>query len=345
MDQVAQLPAEDRAALFRETAEQMGIGSAVVIEKDFWVCWTLKHIFSLPDLPALLFKGGTSLSKAFGLIERFSEDIDLSLHRADLGFHGDDDPLNIEGTKARRRKIAELSKRCKELVRETMRPALSERFESLLTHEEWNLEPAGDDSTQLDLDFQYPSSLDSGDYGSLEYIKPTVRLEIGARSDHQPCIQGTIESYAALHFPKMFAEPKTSVATMSAERTFWEKATIFHAENHRPPQDELPPAWTRLSRHAYDLAMMERNGVAERAIADRQLLQAVSRHKNAFYYTKWANYDTALHGTFRLSPNDLLRSALHTDYERMRMMFFGDPPAFEELVMTLARLDSAINQT
>jgi predicted nucleotidyltransferase component of viral defense system len=93
VDKVALLDASDRAALFGETGAARGIVNTIV-EKDFWVCWTLKRLFELQnaDTPTLIFKGGTSLSKAFGAIRRFSEDIDLSFDRADLGYTGDRDP-------------------------------------------------------------------------------------------------------------------------------------------------------------------------------------------------------------------------------------------------------------
>jgi len=343
MDAVAQSSAEDREAMFQETAARMGIGSAVIAEKDFWVCWTLKHLFENPDIPALLFKGGTSLSKAFGLIERFSEDIDLSLRREDLGFADKNDPLQITGKNARKRKIDELSIACKDAVRTSVLPVLRTAFEAILGDAQWALDLSENDPAQSDIRFEYPSSLAAEEYGLLDYIRPAVRLEIGARADHQPAVSVSVRSYASEFFPDIFTNPEAEVFALQPERTFWEKATIFHAENNRPPREGTPPAWTRLSRHAYDLVMMERHGVAERAIADVELLAAVVRHKEAFFHSGWAEYEKAAPGTFRLTPVPQIEASLRQDYEKMSPMFFGDIPTFDELINSMRKIDGRIN--
>lgn len=116
MDDIARLPMSDRADLFAAAARQRGLTSAI-IEKDFWVCWTLKRVFTLPDPPAeLLFKGGTSLSKVFGVIERFSEDVDLSFDRAGLGFGGASDPLNATTGKRRKHGLEALNETCQRVT-------------------------------------------------------------------------------------------------------------------------------------------------------------------------------------------------------------------------------------
>src|SRR6516164_8918604 len=124
MDDVARLPGTDRADLFTAAARRRGL-TAAIIEKDFWVCWTLKRVFTLPDPPAgLLFKGGTSLSKVFGVIERFSEDVDLSFDRAGLGFGGDNDPLNAETGERRKSSLEALTETCRRVIQEQLRPRL-----------------------------------------------------------------------------------------------------------------------------------------------------------------------------------------------------------------------------
>ena len=112
MDHFALVPAPERATVFREVAARLKLGSALIIEKDFWVCWTLQRIFSSQTLPGPLFKGGTSLSKVYRVIERFSEDVDIVLDRHALGFTGDQDPPNITGTNKRNRKLDELAGKC-----------------------------------------------------------------------------------------------------------------------------------------------------------------------------------------------------------------------------------------
>src|SRR3984893_17891118 len=120
MDHFALLPAAERATGFREAAARARLGSATIIEKDFWVCWALHRILSSSTLPGPLFKAGTSLSKVYKVIERFSEDVDIVLDRHALGFTGDQDPPNIAGTNKRTRKLDELATKCSQTVQRTI---------------------------------------------------------------------------------------------------------------------------------------------------------------------------------------------------------------------------------
>jgi hypothetical protein len=344
MDGVARQSRAERGALFTETAERMGAPSAVIAEKDFWVCWTLHHLFALEFRPTLLFKGGTSLSKAFGLIQRFSEDIDVTLNRAELGFAGPDDPLQISGRKKRNRQIKALADACGGAVRDDLEPRLRRAFEGVLGVGGWEIEGVEREDGQVDLHFRYPPALSAAEYGGLSYIAPLVRMEIGARSDQEPSRRVAIHSYAAEHFPDLFTQRETEVTVLAPERTFWEKATIFHSENHRPLEGaRRPPAWRQLSRHAYDVVMLDRGGVAQKALEQLDLLEAVARHKDAFFHTGWSRYLEARPGSFRLVPNDALRDALRSDYSQMEPMFFGAAPSFDELVDALRQLEARIN--
>src|ERR1035437_6877079 len=128
MKEFASLPAADRAAILQETAARMGVGAPAIVEKDFWVCWTLGQLFAATSLPGPLFKGGTSLSKVYGIIARFSEDIDIVLDRHVLGFTGADDPINVSGTNRRKRRLEELAATCSQTVQGSVRQILQERF-------------------------------------------------------------------------------------------------------------------------------------------------------------------------------------------------------------------------
>ena len=139
MDQFALLPAAERAIVFREAAARSRLGSATIVEKDFWVCWTLQRIFSSLALPGPLFKGGTSLSKVYKVIERFSEDVDIVLDRHALGFTGDQDPPNIAGTNKRNRKLDELASKCSEIVQGTVHEELKNSFRSILGEADWTI--------------------------------------------------------------------------------------------------------------------------------------------------------------------------------------------------------------
>lgn len=341
MNDVAVQPPDDRAALFGETAARRGVAAAIV-EKDFWVCFTLHHLFGLSFRPTVLFKGGTSLSKAFRLIDRFSEDIDLALNRAELGFAGEQDPLVLSG-KPRKRQLKKLAAACQNTVTEKLEPALRRSFRAVLAQEGWALEPTVKDDGQISLRFQYPQSLSAEDYGGLSYVRPQVVLEIGARFDQEPSVEAKITSYAAEQFPDLFKHPDTTVRALAFERTFWEKATILHAENGRPLEGGIPPAWRQVSRHAYDLVMMDRGDAAERALGRLDLLEAVARHKEALFSAGWANYDKAKPGSLQLVPTGDFARAVERDYGEMRPMLFGTPPSYEEMLGTLEKLENRIN--
>jgi hypothetical protein len=345
MDDVARMEPRDRGDLFREAAALRGDASAGVIEKDFWVCWTLKQVFALGPTPArLIFKGGTSLSKVYGVIERFSEDIDLSLNREDLGFVGDRDPYRGASGKKQQQLVEEVVARCREAIRDELLPGLHASFESVLgpgdTATPWSLSPDEEDPQKLF--FTYPAGIEAGDPAeSNPYVRRVVLLELGARSDHWPDEERPVRPYAAEVLPQLFKEPECLVRTMSAERTFWEKVTLLHAEAHRPPER---PAGDRLSRHYYDVAKLYRSGIGPKALADRELLEKVVAHKKLFFRSGWANYETAAPGTMRLVPPEGRQASLEADYRAMQEnMIFGESYPFEELLAILGEIQAAIN--
>jgi len=197
MDHFARLPASERATVFREAAARLPLGSATIIEKDFWVCWTLQRIFSSPTLPGPLFKGGTSLSKVYKVIERFSEDVDIVLDRHALGFIGAEDPANIAGTNRRNRKLDELAGKCAETVQAIVRNELQSSFRSILGEADWEINEDPADADRQSLLFAYPLGLEADLYGLGTYIRPVVRLEFGCRGDVWPSEQKSIQPYIA----------------------------------------------------------------------------------------------------------------------------------------------------
>lgn len=154
MDAIAVMSVADRRDLFQETANRRGL-SPLVIEKDFWVCWTLKHLFALPSLSShLIFKGGTSLSKVFHLIERFSEDIDISIRRDYLGFDGDNDPEQSASKSQQRKRVEALREKCRLVVQREVKEALNDAFGQVLGVGGWSLESDTEDANTLN--FTYP---------------------------------------------------------------------------------------------------------------------------------------------------------------------------------------------
>lgn len=345
MDGIARSGADERRELFAEAAAQRGDVSAEIVEKDFWVCWTLKHVFGLGPAPAqLIFKGGTSLSKVYGVIERFSEDIDLSLSRDDLGFTGEKDPYQAGSGKKQQALIDALVKRCEEAIAGELLPKLRERFAAVLGEEgsgesPWSI--ALDEHDAQTVNFNYPPGLRAGGALPESYIRPVIRLELGARSDHWPAEEHVIQPYAAEAFPASFEEPSCQVRTLSAERTFWEKVTLLHAESHRPKDK---PSGERMSRHYYDVAKLYQSGIGPKALARADLLEAVVKHKRLFFRSGWANYDTAVPGSIRLVPPDERLAALEADYRTMReTMIFGESYSFDELLAVLGEVEGKLN--
>lgn len=344
MDKVALLPADDRAALFGETAAGRGVADTI-IEKDFWVCWSLKRLFGLPKgtTASLVFKGGTSLSKGFGAIHRFSEDIDLSFDRAELGYTGDRDPEK-EGISKKQaaRLIDDLVGDVERHITENLLPALRAAIVGQLGEPasgEWTLEiDAGDAQT---VNFHYPTALPAAEYEGMAYITPRVKLELGARGDPWPTEEKIIRSYAADDYPDFFEEPDTSVTVLSARRTFWEKATALHAEAHRPAESPTPQYF---SRHCYDLGMLLDTTEGQAAASDFDLLAQVAKHKTTFFRSGWASYDTARPGTLRLTPNEARMKDLRVDYRVMAPMMFDEtPPSFDDILAKIATLQEKIN--
>ncbi len=336
MDAFACEKPEIRAEAFRETAARMNI-RPVIVEKDFWVCWILKHAFSLDgSIPGLIFKGGTSLSKAYGAIRRFSEDIDLSFDRKCFGFSKDRDPASGNlSNKARQRLIDEMKAVVVNTVSGPVKDALTDAACGILGSDINVSVDAKDPQTLL---FAYPRSF--GHYDQSAYVRPTVRLEFGARSDHVPSEKKQIAPYIHTEFPNLIENPTVTVKTLAAERTFWEKATILHMLFY---QDPGKPLGERMSRHYYDLVQLARSDIKEKALNDLDLLIAVADHKRVFFRSAWARYEEARPPTLRLSPSSDLERVLRTDYVRMKEMLFDEPESIEDILNAVGELEVEIN--
>jgi len=337
VNKVARMPARERAELFAETAERKALAEAI-IEKDFWVCWVLKQLFSIDAFNGrLLFKGGTSLSKIFHTINRFSEDIDLAVDYAALGFTGSRDPRQENISKSKRADILkEMMAECQRYIGGEFLDVLKARCREVLgTVDAWDLGVSGQDPNIVE--FRYPASTTK----SLSYVAPQVVLELGTHAEFVPHDCFTICSFAGEEFPSAVADRDVSVVALLAKRTFWEKATILHAEYHRPSDKPMPD---RYSRHYYDTAVMAQGKIRTEALGDRELLAQVVRHKETFYPSGWARYDLARPGSFCLVPQKERMAGLDRDYRNMAAMIFGEPPPFGWILDTLAKLEAEINK-
>ncbi|MEK6231076.1 MAG: nucleotidyl transferase AbiEii/AbiGii toxin family protein [Luteolibacter sp.] len=331
MNRVATLPEKQRNELFTLTAEQRGMGTMAVVEKDFWVCWTLKQIFEHPELSKqLIFKGGTSLAKVYGLIDRFSEDVDLVL---DWRVVSEVQNPMAERSKTKQRQVNEaLNEKACAYIAETMVPHLEN---ALGSHCELEIKPDEKDQGHI-VRVKYPKTTNTA--GLLPYIQ----LEIGPLASWLPHSEHNITPYAAENFPDLFDTPQCSVRAIDAERTFWEKATILHHEAHRP-EDSIVPE--RYSRHYYDLCLMAADKTLRAsALGKLELLDDVVLFKKKFYPRNWANYDAAKPGTLKLIPPEHVLKVMQKDYAAMQEMIFGRCPSFEEIIISLTELEGEINK-
>ena len=343
MDEIVLLSGQERAELFQETAAQKSISSAIAMEKDFWVCWILRRMFDPPLIEGMVFKGGTSLSKVYTAIDRFSEDVDLSIPRQALGFTGKHDIQPEISRSQRDELLSDMREACEARVSGQIRADLTQRVEEAFTNSHnygsWSIRIAEDDSGTLL--FAYPPSLTTGTYGAGPYIRPVIRLEFGARNEVWPAEVHTVRPYCLEEFPSLSQSPSCQVTVLSAERTFWEKATLIHAEFHRPVTSPRPE---RVSRHYSDLARLARSAIGQSAIKQLDLLKAVADHKAAYFPSKRARYSDAVVGQLHLTPHPQLESGLRSDYLAMREMFFSEPESFDEILATLKELELQVNE-
>jgi len=335
MQSILSLSPSQRAELFNAASQKLGI-HAVMIEKDFWVCWTLKQLFSFPSVrDNLIFKGGTSLSKVWKAIQRFSEDIDISFSRSWLGFGGDKDPEDASSKKQRKQRMDSLQEACALKLSSEVLPLLEKTAKEKLQGEKWLFYISPEDPQTLF--FRYPTVLMEGAIG---YIPREVKIEAGARSDDWPCEEAQVQPYVTDAFESQITNSKLTVRALSIERTFWEKATILHAEAHRPADKPTPP---RFSRHYSDLAMLALSKAGEHSIHRDDLRERVVAHKKVFFASAWASYNTAIPGQFKLIPSPERLKALEQDYRDMQQMFYGDAMSWSSVFKTLLKLESVIN--
>jgi hypothetical protein len=340
MDAFVRMPASERRLACLTVADAKRLQAASV-DKDFWVCWTLREVFNLPNIgPHLTFKGGTSLSKAWGLIERFSEDIDLVVDKDALGFAGDASPNRATGSNERRRRLDNLMEACRKWVQDKLKPALGNAIaERFGTKEGWHLEVDPDMADGQSLLFHYPSAFPTAEAG---YVRPVVKIELGARSDHWPADTRTITPYVAEVLPHAIPDAAFSIAALAPERTFWEKAMLLHEETFRPADK---PRKERMARHYYDAWCLITRGVADRAATDQVLFARVAEHRQIFFRLGWVDYATLRPGMFRLLPPADHRSAWQQDYEEMaEAMFYGDRPPFREILRVVGEFEEKFNK-
>lgn len=335
----------DRRDLFASTARRIGTTDQNV-EKDFWVCWTLDALFHRlpPGGPRLLFKGGTALSKAFGLIGRFSEDIDITVFRDDLGEGASLQDLEALSGKKRRAKLDAIKDTCRQYIRGDLRPQL----ESVVANA---LQSAGaqpnvlvvaeddDDPDGQTLLIRYKSVAGRG----APYVQPSVRIESGAKSALDPNVPAEVEPFVAAELPELDLRVP-HVTTIEPRRTFWDKVVILHGlRRWFEIRDELRQEGQRVSRHFYDLHCLLESDIGPAAMADLALGEECVRHARIFFDRAPFDLIRAVPGTFALAPTEGMRDRLERDYDRMSGMIFGPVPAFDVVVASIVELEHRLN--
>lgn len=278
------LDAARRARTINEAAARRGVTS-VIIEKDFWVCWILSVLFRSSFADSLVFKGGTSLSKVFGAIDRFSEDIDISVSADYLSLPAPGTSRNQANKWMKRAEQA-----CTAAARDQFLPELRQLIKPVLTpvqdqaDREWlqfQVDPLTNSPVIL---FQYPTVAPSG----FEYLKRSVKLELGSLTEQRPIGQHPIKPWIAEEFPSVFPDWQCDVVALEIERSFWEKATILHAEHHRPAEKPTPD---RFSRHYADTAALANHVDGQKAITRSDVRQRVIDWKARFFSSSGLKQD------------------------------------------------------
>ncbi len=331
---------ETRRGLFATTAQRLGTSERNV-EKDFWVCLTLDILFNgLPPGPRLLFKGGTSLSKAFGLIERFSEDIDVTVFRDDLGHPETDEALAAMSGKRRKAWLEELRAACRTFITGDLQAQLTAVFRDLADESPAaTLEVDGHDASGQTLLVHYPTVTAEAD----GYIQAVVRIESGARSALDPHSAHLVRPYVEADLPDTDLAVK-NVTTVSAERTFWDKVVILHGLRRGfETTGKLRQEGERISRHYYDLHQMLNSAMCEGAIADLALGEDCIRHSILFFNRPADDLGSAKPGRFSLMPVGEMYDRLLVDYRAMSVMIFGEAPTFEVVTTSIAQLEARLN--
>lgn len=331
--------APERRALAFEQAAAGRAGQAVVLEKDFWVSWLLGLLFGLPELsPHLVFKGGTSLSKVFGVIDRFSEDIDLCLVPAFVG--ADAAGFDALGSRVKRdAAVLEMQRLCNLKAQAVVLPLLEQSVYQQLGPAPtgaWLRYELDADAKSPIIYFRYPGTQPGG----FAYVAREVKLELGTLTDQQPTGRYPVRPLLADAFPQLFTGWACTVTALELERTFWEKATILHAEFHRPAGSPTP---MRYARHYFDMAKLLAHPMASEFLADQAQCQRVVDWKSRVFARGWARYDLASHGSFRLTPAPHRQADLAQDYATMRPMFMSEPPPFARLMAQLTEAEQRMN--
>lgn len=320
------LTLEERMVILQNVAKTEKIPQSA-IEKDWWVTAVLKAIFQTDAAPKMLFKGGTSLSKGWHLIERLSEDVDLAIDHTFFGINGT--------TKSQRDKLRKTSRK---YIQETLSKSLESNLATLGCHgfsvqnvtKKPNGEPLDSDVDPTVILVNYDSICEE----TTDYIQPRVKIEISCLSMAEPCEEKEIESLIHKSYPDIDNATVSHVRTVLPSRTFLEKAFLLNEEF----QKENPRS-QRMSRHLYDLYMMMDTDFGKTALSDTDLYDAIVAHRQTYYAVKYIDYQKHHPSTIDFRPPQSVIESWKADYAKMLESFiYGNAPSFEDLCLEMDML-------
>ena len=327
-----QLPENEKIEIINQMHEETNLPQ-VIIEKDLWVTAVLRALFALPYAANLSFKGGTSLSKCWNLIERFSEDVDIAINREFFGFLGD--------TFTTKQISKNLRKATCKFIRDTLQFDLAKQLiangipENLFSVSMNITEVTTIDPEKVFIEYKSV-------FNASPYIKNTVVLEIGGRSMKEPLQKVEIQSFIDKHFSQAtFVEKSFAINVIVPERTFLEKVCLMHEEFSKPNEQMRID---RMSRHIYDLARMIDTPIADNALKNKDLFQSIVAHRRMFIAMKDFDYDTLSPKTIKIIPPDSVIAKWEDDYNKMQTMIYGKSMLFSDIIDKITNLNEEIKR-
>lgn len=323
-------PADVQRSTITKVQHECGMAEQS-IEKDWWVSAVLRALFALPYSGAMSFKGGTSLSKCWHLIDRFSEDVDIAVDREFLGYGGELSRTQVSD-KLRRAACSFVRERLQFDLRNKMveQGIPKDKFKVVV-----RITPVTTVDPEI-VSVEYDSA-----FQSLPYVSHSVKIEVSGRSMSEPLEDVGIRSIIEDVLPDApFSEGKFIVPTVKPERTFLEKICLLHEEFHK---DDDEVRILRMSRHLYDIVMIMKSPAAERALADRELFASVVEHRRKFIGLRGFDYSTLCAKKISIVPPESIAGKWKDDYMTMcESMMYGDYPSFDDLLAAIRRLQDRL---
>jgi len=322
------VPDKDKASIYNEIANQTGL-TPYAVEKDWWVTQTIGEIFQTNLAPHLVFKGGTSLSKAWNLIERFSEDIDLAVDRSFFKMEGE-----LSGSQ-----VKTLRKRSFNYISEIFYPALVQKFKDAGLNLDVRLgETKDSDQDPIIIEIYYPNVIQYP-----EYIKPRVLVEIGCRSLREPFTVCSFSSLVGSQYPTQpFADAPIAIPTVNPERTFLEKIFLLHEEFQKPAEKIRVD---RLSRHLYDVDRLMNSTHKNSVLTNKALYKEIVHHRRTITFVRDIDYAKHKPEFINPLPPQEVLADWKKDYQIMQeQMIYGESPKFEVLLENINALKAEINK-